>query len=185
MMEHKGTKRLETERLILRKYKITDAEEMFVNWASSPVVTRYLTWQPYTRTSDVRLYIKSRIEAYQQQDCYEWVIEWKQNHQVIGSISVVNIDEQKNCAEVGYCLSEAYWGQGIMTEAFRTVIRFLFCDIGFERIEAKHDSRNSASGKVMEKCGLKIENLVPRDSESTENAVKTVVRALFRKDYRP
>ena len=132
-MEHRGTHRIETERLLLRKYKVTDAEDMFLNWASSTAVTRFLTWEPYTRTADVRAYIKSRIDAYQDKTCYDWVIEWKENHQAIGSISVVNLWDDGQTAEIGYCLGEAYWHKGIMTEALKAVIRYLFVDVGVNR----------------------------------------------------
>lgn len=182
-MKHNGTHRIETERLIIRKYKITDTEDMFTNWASSTAVTRFLTWAPYTRTADCRAYIKSRIEAYQNPDCYDWVIEWKENHQAIGSISVVKYDEEKLSAEVGYCLGEAYWHKGIMTEALKAVIRYLFKETDFERIEACHDSRNICSGKVMEKCGLKYvcteqKAIVPEKGES-----EIITRSLSKKDY--
>lgn len=182
-MEHKGTHRIETERLMLRKYKITDAEDMFLNWASSTAVTRFLPWAPYTRTTDVRTYIKGRIEAYANKSVYDWVIEWKENHQVIGSISVVEFDEETQTATIGYCLGEAYWHKGIMTEAFKAVIRYLFREVGVETITACHDVRNVCSGKVMEKCGLKYTETVQRESPRTHEPIEMDVRTLHKKDY--
>lgn len=57
-MNHKGTIKLETERLILRRFVLTDAEDMFTNWASSEKVTKYMSWQPYKYVSDVCDYIE-------------------------------------------------------------------------------------------------------------------------------
>ena len=184
-MQQIGTKQIETERLILRKYKVTDAEDMFVNWASCPAVTRFLTWPPYRRASDVRLYIKSRITEYEHKDCYDWVIEWKENHQVIGSISVISVQEMTQSASVGYCLGEAYWGKGIMTEALKAVVRFLFTEVGFKRIEATHDVRNTASGRVMEKCGLQYEGTLRQAGFANQGVCDIVVRSILKKDYQP
>ena len=64
-MNHCGTKTLETKRLVLRKFHLNDAEDMFRNWASNPNVTKFLIWEPYTNVDDVRAYIQSCI------DCYE------------------------------------------------------------------------------------------------------------------
>ena len=182
-MEHKGTHRIETERLILRKYKITDAEDMFLNWASSTAVTRFLTWEPYTRTTDVRAYIKARIESYADKSVYDWVIEWKETHQVIGNISVVQFDDETCTASIGYCLGEAYWHKGIMTEALRAVIRYLFCEVGVETITACHDTRNVCSGKVMTKCGLQYLETLQQESPRTHEPIKVDVRTLQKKDY--
>lgn len=182
-MKHNGTHRIETERLIIRKYKITDTEDMFINWASSTAVTRFLTWPPYTRTADVRAYIKGRIEAYQSPECYDWVIEWKENHQAIGSISVVKYDENRLSAEIGYCLGEAYWHKGIMPEALRAVIRYLFRETDFECIEACHDMRNVCSGKVMEKCGLEYDHTERREIMPGKGEQEMIYRSLLKKDY--
>lgn len=65
--------------------------------------------------------------------------------------------EKIGCAVIGYCMSRRYWGQGIMSEAFNEVIRFLFEKVEFNRIEAYHYSENEKSGRVMQKCGLKYE----------------------------
>ena len=54
MMDHKGTKTIETERLILRKFSPDDAGAMFNNWANDPEVTRYLTWQPHVSPETTR-----------------------------------------------------------------------------------------------------------------------------------
>lgn len=60
-------------------------------------------------------------------------------------------------SNVGYCLSRKHWGKGIMTEAYREVLRYLFEEVGFHRIESSHAVPNPASGRGMEKCGLLYE----------------------------
>ena len=182
-MNHKGTKTLETERLILRKFEITDAQNMFDNWASNPNVTKYLIWQPYTNVDDVKAYIQFCIDNYRNNDNYNWVIEYKENGQAIGSISVVEVHENINAVTVGYCLGEEYWRKGIMTEAFKGVIDFLFKEVEVERIESTHDVNNPNSGKVMEKCGLQYEGTLRKAAVNNQGICDSVVRAILKEDY--
>lgn len=183
-MEHKGTKRLETERLILRKFELSDTQNMFDNWASNPNVTKFLIWQTYTNTDDVRAYIQSRIDSYANDNSYEWVIEYKENHQAIGSIGVVDFKEYINCALIGYCLGEEYWHKGIMTDVLNRVIKFLFEEVGVNRIEATHDVNNPNSGKVMEKCGMKYEGTLRQAAVNNQGICDSVVRSVLREEYR-
>ena len=77
--------------------------------------------------------------------------------QPIGSVGLPAINEGNLSAEFGYSIGRAYWGKGLMPEAVRAIIRFLFTEVGFYRLHAKHDVRNPKSGRVMEKCGMQYE----------------------------
>lgn len=70
------------------------------------------------------------------------------------------VDDRSDSAEVGYSLSRTYWNQGLMTEALKVVLQCGFSDLRLNRIEAQHDVRNPASGKVMEKCGMRKEGIL-------------------------
>lgn len=155
MLNHKGTQEIYTERLILRKYRLSDAKWMFKNYANDERVTRFLSWEPYENCEDVEQFLQSVIGEYQNENVYQWAIEY--NGEMIGSISLYAINELwKNC-EVGYCLGYHYWNKGITSEAFAAVIGFAFHEVGFHRIMGKHDEQNPASGEVMKKCGMKYE----------------------------
>lgn len=182
-MTHQGTVTLETERLILRRVQIEDAEDMFRNWAASENVTRFLTWQPYKCIEDVRGYIQGIIDGYAE-DKYNWIIEWKETHEAIGAIDVISMREDVSSCEIGYCLSDRFWGRGIMPEAFGEVIRFLFEEVGMNRIEATHDKNNPKSGRVMEKCGLQYEGTHRQASRNNQGVCDVVYRAILREDYR-
>ena len=157
MFEHKGTKQLETARLILRKARTEDAQPMYDNWASDPDVVRFLTWPIHESVDASRQIIDLWINSYEQQDYYQWMIVVKEINQPIGSISVVSHKDHVHSAEIGYCISKAWWHQGIMSEAAQAVIDFLFDEVGMNRVEAKHDPRNPHSGGVMRKCGMTYE----------------------------
>ena len=87
--------------------------------------------------------------------CFLIHIVLKETNEPIGSISVVRMDEETETFEIGYCLSYDYWNKGITSEAFKAVIKYAFEEIKIKVFAARHDERNIASGKVMEKCGLK------------------------------
>ena len=156
-MEHKGTKRIETERLILRRLTTEDAEGMFNNWASDAEVTKYLTWPTHKSVEVTKSLLEKWVDDYQTNDYYQWCIELKEIGQPIGSISAVGIDESVGDIEIGYCIGRKFWNKGITTEAFKAVIDFFFNEVGANRISGVHDVNNPSSGRVMEKCGLKYE----------------------------
>jgi ribosomal-protein-alanine N-acetyltransferase len=157
MLKHTGTKTIETERIILRKFKEEDAEDMFNNWASDDEVTRFLAWPTHSDIEVSKKLLKIWVAEYNSQDHYNWAIELKENGSVVGSMGLMNIDNNIENCEIGYCISRALWKKGLMTEAFSAVIGFAFKEVGFERITGRHHVENTGSGRVMEKCGLKYE----------------------------
>jgi ribosomal-protein-alanine N-acetyltransferase len=153
-INHKGTQTIETMRLILRRFQLKDAKDMFDNWASDPLVCRYLSWGPHRELEDSRKRIVNWINNYGNENFYLWAIELKSDHTLIGSISLEISNEIDQSCEVGYCIGKSYWNRGIMTEALRAVMHYLFFEVGYIRIQAKHDVLNTASGKVMQKAGM-------------------------------
>ena len=182
-MKHLGTVPLETQRLILRRITIEDAEEIFNNWASDENVAKYVTWYPHENIEATKKIINSWVEQYKSDDTYRWVITCKGSNEPIGMIDVVGIDSRET-AEIGDCLSQSYWGQGIMTEAFKRVIAFLFNEVGFHKIEARHIKENIGSGEVMKKCGLKYEGTF-RDNEEVKGEWRDMcIYSLFKSEYK-
>ncbi|MBU5484991.1 GNAT family N-acetyltransferase [Clostridium sp. MSJ-11] len=157
MLNHLGTKVLETERLILRPFRKEDARDAYDNWTSDSDVTKYLTWTIHEDIEVTKKVLEIWIDEYIAYENYNWGIELKERGSIIGSICLMNINNYKENCEIGYCISKDYWNRGITTEAFSRVIKFAFEEVGFERITGRHHINNLASGKVMEKCGLKYE----------------------------
>lgn len=157
MLKNKGTITLETERLILRRFREDDAIGMYENWASDSEVTKYLTWQTHKNVADSMEIINLWIKDYHKKEVYQWAIQLKESNKIIGSISLFDVDNHNENCELGYCIGRLFWNKGIVTEAALAVIKFAFKDVGFKRITACHDIGNPASGRVMEKCGLKYE----------------------------
>lgn len=157
-MNHSGTRQLETDRLILRKFAKEDAAAMYKNWASDQEVTKYLTWPPHSSQEVSQHVIEDWINSYSNKTYYQWAIVPKDNGSgPIGSISVIYMVENASMMHIGYCIGKNWWHQGITSEALKAVMDFLFDVVNVNRIEARHDPRNPNSGKVMKKCGMKYE----------------------------
>ncbi len=182
-MNHLGTVTLETERLIIRPFRVEDANAMFTNWAGNSEVTKYLTWPTHKSAEISENYIKSKVSTYENKEVYDWGIELKDLHQVIGSISVVENKFDIGCVQIGYCIGKPWWGFGITTEAFQAVIRFFMDEVGINRIEARHDIKNISSGKVMEHCGLTLEGVHRQSDINNQGICDTAWYALLRDDY--
>lgn len=157
MINHVGTKDIETKRLFLRKFKMEDAKQMFNNWASNPENTTYMSWQAHKSVDETKGIISKWIFEYEKDSTYNWCITLKDIKQPIGSIGVGKILDDIDCCEVGYVLSKNYWNKGIMTEALKGVLKYLFQKANFNRIQAIHNVKNPASGKVMAKSGMTYE----------------------------
>ncbi len=182
MLTHIGSQIIETPRLVLRRSALTDRDAMFRNWASREEVTKYLTWPPYKDLDAVTQRLQLWQDRYQEQAYYHWLIELKELGQPIGSIGSVELDERVCSVEIGYCLGDAWWHQGIMTEALSAVIAFFFDKVGMNRIEAKHDPNNPHSGAVMAKCGMVYEGTMRQCSRNNQGICDLAVYAILKED---
>lgn len=156
-MKHLGTQQIETDRLILRRFTVEDAEKMYQNWASDPEVTKFLTWPTHGNAEVTRALLTDWVSSYENADKYEWCIALKENDEPVGSMGVVHCNEKVQSMEIGYCIGREYWHQGITSEALAAVMRFLLEEVGVYRVESRHDPRNPHSGDVMKKCGMRYE----------------------------
>ena len=184
MLTHKGTKTIETDRLILRQFTMEDAPAMFRNWANDDEVTKHLTWPTHSDVEVTKMVLSDWTSHYAKPDFYNWAIVLKENGpEPIGNISVVRINPNTDCAAMGYCMSRAHWRKGVMPEALKAVVDFLFDEVGFNRIEAEHDVNNPASGRVMEKAGLRYEGTLRQSGRNNQGIVDLVWRAILRSDW--
>lgn len=171
-MKHIGTQTIETPRLILRRFEMSDAQAMFDNWASDSEVTTYLTWPTHADVSVTEGILGQWVPQYGDDTYYNWAIVLKENGpQPIGNISVCAWREDGGVPEIGYCMGRRWWHQGIMSEALGAVIGFLFDRVGVERIVARHDVNNPHSGGVMRKCGMTFEGIREKSHKNNQGVV--------------
>jgi ribosomal-protein-alanine N-acetyltransferase len=183
-MKHLGTVSIETERLILRKFMLTDAKAMYHNWAKDDEVTKYLTWPSHPSADISEKIIQSWLKNYDEAGNYQWCIELKSIGEAIGSISVVNRNDEIGSVEVGYCIGRAFWNQGIVSEALAAVMKFFFDEAEVNRIEARHDINNPNSGKVMLKCGFVYEGTRRKADKNNQGICDAAMYGILAEDYK-
>ena len=183
-MVHCGTKTIETERLILRRFREDDAEAMFRNWASDPEVTKFLTWPTHESVDISGVIISDWIKSYEKDDSYNWAIELKEIGEVIGSIGSVNNSEEINRVHIGYCIGRKWWNKGIMSEALSAVIRFFFEEVQVNKVESRHDVNNIGSGRVMQKCGMTYEGTLRQSDKNNLGISDVAYYGILRSEYK-
>ncbi|WP_088013924.1 GNAT family N-acetyltransferase [Gottfriedia acidiceleris] len=151
--------KLETNRLILRKLTKDDIEEMFL-YGSNEEVSKYVSWETHKTLSDTKKFIDFVLNKYENSQVALWGIQYKGNGKLIGTIDFVWWDQKHKIGEIGYVISQDYWGKGIMTEAAKEVIKFGFDEMELIRIQARCFVENIGSSRVMEKVGMSFEGII-------------------------
>ncbi len=150
---------LETERLLLQRLRYEDADEIFYTYASKPEATRFMSWPTHRSIRDTRAFLRTAIPAWNAGLDYSYTIRWKDNHRLAGSIGAINDDGK---IQFGYVLGPGHWGKGVATEAVGSVLRVLKQQQSVYRIGTFVDAENTASIRVLEKCGLTAEARLSR-----------------------
>ena len=182
-MIHLGTVKIETTKLILRKFTEKDILPAFHNWTSDEKVTEFLRWPAHKTPETTEWIVKEWISSYKKKDFYQWAIVLKGIDEPVGTISVVNKNEKLNSVHIGYCIGSKWWHQSITREAFSALIPFLFEKVKVNRIESQHDPYNPNSGKVMARCGLQYEGTLRQADFSNRGIVHAMVYSLLASDY--
>ena len=144
---------METNRLILRPWRESDAETLF-KYASDPDVGPRAGWPPHKSVEESRGIIRTVFSSEGM-----WAVELKETGEPIGCVGYLsashsNLKISDDQCEVGYWIARPYWGKGICTEALLMVIDHCFHEKGFTVLWGDYFPENPASGRVMEKCGF-------------------------------
>ena len=172
---------LETERLLLRKLRLSDAEAVFA-YASDSEVTRYVLWDTHGSIEDSENFLRFANEAYERGDFGGWGLVLKASGAFVGTCGLEAAPEHAR-AELGYVLSREHWGRGFMPEAVRRVIRYCFERMDLNRVEARCIAENKASSRVMEKAGMSYEGTL-RGREYIKGSYKDMkIYSILRREY--
>lgn len=172
----------ETNRLLLRKLKLADVQDMY-EYSQDPDVCRFVTWDAHLSKQDTEQFLQAVLDQYENAFNFFWGIEWKENKKLIGTIDFVNLSFPHKKAEIGYILSKEYWGKGIMTEAAKEIIKFAFINLGLVRIEARCFKENIGSEKVMQKIGMKYEGTMRKAMFAKGKQWDVKLYAIVHDDY--
>ncbi len=121
---------------------------------------------------------------YAERHVYQWAVVPDDLGEPVGSIAAMNVSDRDERAEIGYCIGRPWWNRGYGTEAARAVVEYLILRVGCARVEARHDVRNPASGRVMEKAGLRFEGVLRsyQASRDGEDRIDLAVYGIIRGD---
>ena len=172
---------IKTERLILRPWKKSDLQD-FYEYASVDGVGQMAGWVPHKSIEESRQILDMFISG-------KRVFALEFNGKVIGSLGIEEYSEaelpefsDKLGREIGYVLSKDYWGRGLMPEAVRAVVKYLFDEVNLDFIACGHFTDNNQSMRVQEKCGFTHLKLVKY--ETRYGVVKDCwISVLDRKTY--
>jgi RimJ/RimL family protein N-acetyltransferase len=150
---------LTTNRLILRPWREDDAPELYYH-AKDPEVGPSAGWPVHTSVENSRQVIKDFLS-----DKHTFAVVLKQTNKPIGSIGLKmsersNLEFGENERELGYWLCKEYWGQGLIPEAVKEILRFGFEQLNLNKIWCGYFEGNEKSKRVQEKCGFTFHSVV-------------------------
>lgn len=167
---------LHTERFVLRPWKESDLEDLF-EYASVDGVGQMAGWPPHKSIEESRKRLDRFISNKK-----TFALEYQ--GKVIGSCGLVDYNEAYypelallNGREIGYVLSKDYWGQGLMPEAVKAVIQYLFEAEHLDFIIAGHFERNKQSAREIQKCGFEYVKTIPYTTQygTTETSIENIL----------
>lgn len=175
---------LETPRLRLRLMALADAAEVYP-FMADPEIAANTALIPYPYPPGAaESWIQATLETAAHGEEFTFAIRLPQSDgsdRLIGAIGI-GPDGERYRGQIGYWLGKPYWGQGYMTEAARRVIRFGFEALGMHRIHANHFAFNPASGRVMQKAGMRCEGTQRGYFLKDGRYIDAVVYAILRTD---
>ncbi|MCO7126882.1 GNAT family N-acetyltransferase [Sporolactobacillus shoreicorticis] len=179
-----GTETIETDRLILRRFTLEDANDMLNNWINDDEVQTNYGEPTYENLESVNRLLSQWISAYSDASFFRWAVVLKEMNENIGQIAFCAIDVNHHFADVEYCISKAHQRKGYATEALSAVIGFTFEKTGLNRLQAFHRERNRASGKVLQKSMMKFEGVLRKYFYHNENEYDDrIYYGILREDY--
>ncbi len=176
-------KTFQTERLLLRPFTLQDAPAVAQAAGRREIAdTTILIPHPYTEIH-ARRWIEGLVEAAAHNRVAVFAIQAKSSGKLVGAIGLREIDEEHSQAELGFWIAVEFWGQGFATEAARAVIRHAFESLHLNRVYAHHMARNPASGRVLEKVGLKREGFLRQRVRKWGRFEDVVLLAILREEW--
>lgn len=151
---------LETERLILREFRLDEADETALfHLFSDSRITRFYNVNTFTKPEQAGIMLRRRHSRFWQGRGIRWAITLKGKDELIGSCGFNSLNHKKGEGELGYELARPFWNQGIMTEAVRAAVTYGFTKLALNQIEAWIVPENRASANLLIKVGFQSEGV--------------------------
>jgi ribosomal-protein-alanine N-acetyltransferase len=155
-MTLKNQPTLKTERLLIRPFELADGPRVQLLAGDKDIASTTLNIPHPYEDGMAEEWISTHREGFEKGEFINFAIVLSSTNELIGAIGLTLRQEHVH-AELGYWVGKPYWNSGYCTEASNRVVKYGFEDLSLHRIHAMHLSRNPASGKVMQKIGMKPE----------------------------
>jgi RimJ/RimL family protein N-acetyltransferase len=155
---------LQTKRLLLRPFVPEDAPDVQLLAGDREIAATTLNIPHPYDDGLAEQWISSHRRNFEEGMQVTYAIISREDDQLVGAISLA-INKRHERAEMGYWVGKPYWNNGYCTEAAEAILRFGFEDLQLHRIYACHFSRNPASGKIMQKIGMKYEGCLRQEAK--------------------
>ena len=142
-----------TERLILRPWEETDAEDLYL-YAKDPAVGPAAGWPVHTSVANSREIIRGVLSLPE-----TYAVCLKEDGRAVGSIGLMvgsrsNLGLPETEGELGFWIGAPFWGRGLIPEASRELLRYAFTDLGLTAMWCAYFDGNEKSRRAQEKCGF-------------------------------
>ncbi|HYF83655.1 MAG TPA: GNAT family N-acetyltransferase [Clostridia bacterium] len=144
---------IETKNLLLRRMSYNDINDLF-EMRNDPKMNEYIDTIPDATTYETKAYIEKMNKGIDDDKWINWAIEYKQSNKLIGTISIWNINKEQESGELGYGISPAYQGKGLMKEALFSVIEYGFEVMKLRALEAYTEEQNINSINLLKRCNF-------------------------------
>ncbi len=176
----------ETDRLILRKIHPKDIQDIF-DYAKNPNVARYVTWEPHQTLTDSKKLIDYALSSYLKGSLEPMALILKDDpaQKVFGTVGLIAASPKNRTYELAYAISEEHWGKGLVVEASKPLINYVFKNFAIERLQCRCEILNPQSARVMEKLGMEYEGTLKASMFIKGKARDMHMYSLVRSDFRP
>jgi len=173
---------LGTTRLILRPFTVADAPDVQRLAGDREIASTTLHVPHPYEDGMAEQWIGTHQEQYERGELVNFAIVRRADHALMGAMSL-RINPQHAHAELGYWLGTPYWNAGCCTEAAQAVVVYGFEVLGLHRIHASHMTRNPASGRVMQKIGMRYEGCLRQHVNKWEVFEDLAVYGILKSEY--
>jgi ribosomal-protein-alanine N-acetyltransferase len=173
---------LETQRLILRPFELTDAEDVQRLAGEREIADTTLNIAHPYEDGMAEEWIATHGEGFEAGRLCNFAITLRETGDLVGAMGLV-INRRFDHAELGYWIGKPYWGRGYCTEAGQAVISYGFSNLGLHRIHASYFARNRASGRVMRKLGMKQEGVLRGHVKKWDKYEDLVLYAILKEEW--
>jgi len=153
----KKTVKLQGKNIYLSRYSLADIDTLN-KAASHKDISRWMSEFPHPyNLKHAREFISRSRKKWLDKTEYNFSIKLKGSDELIGGVSLVNVNNKQKMAELGYWLDKVHWGQGYISEAVKTILEYAFNQVKLHRVYARVFTPNLASARVLEKSGFRFE----------------------------